>query len=99
MKRINYFFFMLMVSMRAGLPVIARKIRGNTDLIQAEKGGFLLEQPKEEEYDQVIRRLMASPELCDTMGKWNQKQVRKFSVEEVNAQMERIYKEVDEEFK
>lgn len=89
----------VMEAMRAGLPVIARKIRGNTDLIQEEKGGFLLEQPKEEEYDQVIRRLMASPELCDTMGKWNQKQVRKFSVEEVNAQMERIYKEVDEEFK
>lgn len=87
----------MMEAMRAGLPVIARKIRGNTDLIENEKGGFLLKKPTEKEYYHVIRKLQTFPQLCMEMGRWNQEQVRKFSVEEVNAQMERIYNEVDEE--
>lgn len=89
----------VMEAMRAGLPVIAKKIRGNTDLIENGKGGFLLEKSGEEEYYQAICKLQASPSLCKKMGEWNQKHIRNFSIEKVNAQMQRIYESVEEEFK
>ncbi len=87
----------VMEAMRAGLPVIGRKIRGNTDLIEDGKGGILLEKATADEYQQAITRLQKSEGASRQMGQWNQKQISNFSVEQVTTQMKRIYEEVMEE--
>lgn len=87
----------MMEAMRAGLPVIARKIRGNVDLIENGKGGVLLKYATVQEYQRAIRKLQETPGLSQQMGEWNQQQIRRFSVDQVTIQMKRIYSEVLEE--
>lgn len=87
----------LMEAMRAGMPVIARKVRGNTDLITDGKGGFLLEKATPDEYRRAISCLQREPELSRQMGMWNQDRIREFRIEKVTEQMKRIYEEVWEE--
>lgn len=87
----------MMEAMRAGLPVIARKIRGNVDLIENGKGGVLLKYATVQEYHRAIRKLQETPGLSQQMGEWNQQQIRRFSVDQVTIQMKRIYSEVLEE--
>lgn len=84
----------LMEAMRAGLPVVAKKIRGNVDLLADGQGGFLLKEGTPQEYMEAVYRVKNDKDLAVSMGKWNQERVRKFSCEEVTARMERIYKEV-----
>lgn len=52
----------LMEAMAAGLPIIASNIRGNRDLIQNGRNGFLVEN-KIEEYSLKIVELMENPLL------------------------------------
>ena len=84
----------LIEAMRAGLPVVAKKIRGNVDLLADGQGGFLLKEGTPQEYMEAVYRVKNDKDLAVSMGKWNQERVRKFSCEEVTARMERIYKEV-----
>lgn len=86
----------LMEAMRAGLPVVAKKIRGNVDLIEAGKGGFLLDEGTQKEYMEAVRQLRNNRELAERMGEWNKERVKNFTEGTVTAQMERIYKEVSE---
>ncbi len=89
----------MMEAMRGGLPVVARKIRGNVDLIEDGKGGILLENPTTQAYYEAISKLVAEPMIGQEMGRWNQKQIRHFSVEHVTEQMQHVYHEVWEESK
>lgn len=84
----------MMEAMRAGLPIVAKKIRGNVDLLEDGKGGFLLENDTEEAYIDAIRRIKSDKSLAQSMGEWNRKNVEKFSAENVSQKMEQIYKEV-----
>ena len=53
----------LMEAMAAGLPVICSNIRGNVDLIQANRGGYLVEPDNEEAIVQNIQHLLEEPGL------------------------------------
>lgn len=81
----------VMEAMRAGLPVIAKKIRGNVDLIEHEKGGILVEKGTVSEYADAVRQLMEHEELAQQMGDWNRARIRLFSKEHVAKQMQGIY--------
>lgn len=84
----------LMEAMSAGLPVVAKKIRGNIDLLPGGEGGILLGDGTPEEYLEAIYKIKNERDLAVRMGKWNRERVKQFSSEEVTAKMERIYKEV-----
>lgn len=84
----------LMEAMQAGLPVIAKKIRGNVDLIEHKKGGFLVEKGLVEEYVTAIRMLQNDSNLAGCMGKWNKTQVQKFMIDKVDKRMREIYQSV-----
>nr|MBP3598630.1 glycosyltransferase family 4 protein [Eubacterium sp.] len=83
--------FALMEAMAAGLPVITQPIRGCTDLVHPDKGGFLV---TEEHFGSAIRSLMNSSEQCAKMGAWNKAAIQAFSIEHVQEQMNAIYTEV-----
>lgn len=87
----------LMEAMRAGLPVVAKKIRGNTDLILPEQGGLLLESGSTEEYVKAIRFLKHNREKAAQMGRQNKDRIRYFSIDRVEKKMQRIYSEALQE--
>lgn len=96
----------VMEAMAVGLPVIATGIRGITDLIGHTEGGYLVEDWKPENYAVKVRRMFEEQNgegredrqvRRQQMGRWNRQRVRAFALPEVERQMRRIYREVEEE--
>lgn len=82
----------VMEAMRAGLPVVAKQIRGNVDLIENQKGGILVEKGEPSEYAEAVRRIRENGDLARVMGKWNQERILLFSTERTTEQMRNIYR-------
>lgn len=80
----------VMEAMANGLPVICTEIRGNTDLIEDGKGGYLF---KPAEQDTAYNALKCMMENTDrkTMGAYNLKMAEKLDVKAVLEVMKRIY--------
>ena len=83
----------LMEAIASGLPVIVSKIRGNEDLVEVGKGGFLFNPDSEDELVEAISKLYENPQLRVEQIEHNQTIIKNFSVERVNELMERIYSE------
>lgn len=84
----------LMEAMAAGLPAICSNIRGNTDLIEDQKGGYLFEPDDVNGFADAIGRLAKDPALRKTMGENNIKKVKQFDIEHAKRCMSEIYTEV-----
>lgn len=61
----------LMEAMACGLPVICSSIRGNVDLIDDEKGGYIDKPSKISEYMNAILRLVNSEKNNIVFGRYN----------------------------
>lgn len=81
----------LMEAMAAGLPVVATKIRGTTDLIVPGKGGYLHGTTQVEQIAQSISELLNNDRTRGEMGKYNKMVIQKFSITKVQEIMKTIY--------
>ena len=81
----------MMEAMASGLPCIASRIRGNTDLLENSEGGFLCDTNDVYAYAEKINILAHDIELRNKMGKNNLLAIKKFSVETVKYEMKNIY--------
>lgn len=84
----------MMEAMASGLPCIASKIRGNVDLIENEKGGFLINPTDTEEFSKKINLLVNNSELREKMKNYNLERIKSFDIKIVEKELEKIYKEV-----
>ena len=84
----------VMEAMRAGLPVVAKNIRGNVDLIEDGKGGMLVGEGNVTEYLSAIQWMKGHPEQAAQMGEWNRERIIEFSRERVEERMRGIYEGV-----
>lgn len=89
----------VMEAMNMGLPIVAKRIRGNTDLIEQGKGGILVERGEPSEYAEAILKMKREPELAGEMGQWNQKRVQQFAASHVKEQMRDIYERITRQCK
>lgn len=81
----------MMEAMAAGLPCVASKVRGNTDLIEDGKGGFLRQPNDIDALAECILKLALNEQFRREMGLSNLKSIRKFDVENVKKIMKSIY--------
>lgn len=81
----------LMEAMASGLPCVASRIRGNTDLIAEAEGGYLCETMDAAAYAEKLNFLANNPELREKMGRHNLIAIRKFSIETVTEEIRKIY--------
>lgn len=81
----------LMEAMASGKPCIVNDIRGNNDLIDANKGGYLLHN-QVNEYASSIIELVNNKEKREKFGVYNSKKIEDFSKEKVDTLMTEIYK-------
>lgn len=79
----------LMESMASGLPAVVSRIRGNVDLID-EEGGVHCDPFRAETFADAICK-MTDGACRGIMGNHNKETVRKFSLQNVLQEMERIY--------
>lgn len=80
-------------AMAAGLPCIVSKIRGNTDLIENDKGGFLCNPHSSESFSEAINALTYDSDLRMKMGNTNLIEIQKYSNEKISDLLQHIYKE------
>ena len=80
----------LMEAMACGLPCIVSNVRGNRDLIDDGKGGFVVEN-NENEYLEAINKLKNDPMLRKQMGEYNINKIKNYSIDSILEQMEKIY--------
>ena len=81
----------LMEAMASGLPIICSDIRGNSELINDNYGGFLFKLKDNEKLIEKIYELFKDDELCEKMGKYNLIRVNEFDILNVNNTMKNIY--------
>ena len=81
-----------MEAMAAGLPCVVSDVRGNNDLIAPGEGGFLRAPRDVSGFTQDIARLLADPALRARMGERNRREMRRYSLEAVLAQMTALYR-------
>lgn len=84
----------MMEAMQAGLPVLAADIRGNSDLLEDGRGGFLFTENRTADYAKAIRYFLKYPDEALRMGQWNQERVKNFSLDKVEKRMREIYRDV-----
>ena len=84
----------MMEAMSAGLPCIASRIRGNTDLIKEGEGGYLLEPKDSVGFSKAINHLVSNKEIKQTMKKVNLENIKRYDIESVKHEMLRIYKRI-----
>jgi glycosyltransferase involved in cell wall biosynthesis len=81
----------LMEAMANGLPVVCSNIRGNSDLIESEKGGYLVGPSDVDGYAKYINELITDGELRNVFGKFNLQKIENYSIENISKEMEEIY--------
>lgn len=81
----------LMEAMAAGLPCVASRIRGNTDLIEEGRGGYLCPPADVEAFSRAISLLADDPEQRAAMGANNTKTIEPYDITRVVLDMEKLY--------
>jgi len=78
-------------AMAVGLPIIATDVRGNRDLVKSGENGYLVPLDDVETTSQVIKKLISSPELRNSMQEKNKEKARAYALDRILPQMEKIY--------
>jgi len=73
------------------LPVVCSRIRGNVDLIDEGKGGFLCDSRNSGEFAEKIDILIHNENLRKQFGEYNAEKIKQFSIENVMDKMKKIY--------
>lgn len=81
----------VMEAMACGLPIIASNIRGNMDLIDAGKGGWLVNPTDVDGFAAAIWSALQSWESWDRMKDHNFRKVQQYGISAVVEQMAGIY--------
>ena len=84
----------IMEAMASGLPVIASNIRGNNDLIQNGKGGFLCNPKDVNGFATSIISLADDKNKRIKMKQYNIERIKKYDISVVINELFSIYKSV-----
>lgn len=93
----------VMEAMAVGLPIVASDIRGVRELVVHSKGGYLVHGFEPVDYAVKIRRMFTEKygksavpreRRRQQMGEFNMEYVKKFSMDVVDRQMRKIYKDL-----
>ena len=79
-------------AMHTGLPCVVSNVRGNHDLIQNEKGGFVVEPEDAEGFAEKLLTILENPNRAKEFGEFNKQESEKYKVEVVKKQLDEVYK-------
>lgn len=82
-------------AMSFGLPVVTSNVRGNRDLIENNKGGFICEPNDVDGFAKAITKLSTSPELSQQFGDFNKTASVNYSIQKVIEQLDKVYEEME----
>ncbi|MFR6099931.1 MAG: glycosyltransferase [Longibaculum sp.] len=83
----------LMEAMAAGLPIVCSRIRGNVDLIEDEKNGYLVEPYDFKGFKNSMEHISSYP--LENLKIMNNNIMQNFDIIHVNEKMNEIYSKRD----
>ncbi len=84
----------ILEAMFAGLPIVASNVGGTVELIENEKGGFLVRNNYFSEIKEAIEHLIKNPQIRKQMGDYNiAKAKANFILDKMVSQYETLYSE------
>lgn len=84
----------LMEAMAAGLPCVASDVRGCSDLIKPEEGGFLMQPMDHKEMAAAITELLGDEAMRSRMGRYNRQVMEQYALPNVLEQMAALYRQI-----
>lgn len=84
--------FALMEAMASGLPIVVSRIRGNIDLIDDEKGGFLCDVHSSEQFLAALTKLRTAGR--ETMAAHNREKLTTFDLNNTKKIISTVFEEV-----
>ena len=81
----------VMEAMACGLPIVASKIRGNSDLIDSGKGGYLVRPTDADGFAKAIVSVIKNRKKAESMENYNFEKIKEYSKEKVMNQMAELY--------
>ena len=81
----------MMEAMASGLPCIASEIRGNIDLLENERGGYLVPVTDIKGIAEKIEILASNENLRLDMGNANLDRIQSFNINTIERLTEKIY--------
>lgn len=81
----------VMEAMATGLPLVVTNCRGNRDLVVNGENGYVIEIDDVKGFAQALKNLYDSEELRKTMAENSLTLIKKYSLENVMQEMERVY--------
>ena len=82
-----------MEAMAAGLPCLMSDVRGNRDLMEDGKGGFLCKLDEKETWVERLRLLADDPKFRTDMGIQNIEQIKKFDISSIQDMCFKVFEE------
>lgn len=82
-------------AMNFGIPMIAYNIRGCNDLIKHGENGYLVDRKEKYPFDAEILKLVNDKNLRQKMGAKSLDNAKEYSIENVLAQFDEIYKVIE----
>ena len=84
----------LMEAMASGLPIVASRIRGNEDLIQNNRGGYLVKAQDSKQLAEAISKMIKNPGQRDKMEKRNLEIIKHYGQNAVLQKMKEFFNEI-----
>lgn len=81
-----------------GKPIVATRVRGNSDIVEDGVNGFLVELDDYEQMAEKLLKIYSDPQLAKKMGEGAVRISKKYSIEEVNKSLAEVYKKYGAEF-
>ena len=80
-------------AMYVGLPIVATNCRGNRDLIEDKKGGFLVYKNSPKEFADKILKIYENPSVAKKIIAFNKKKSKEYLLDNVLKRIIKIYEE------
>lgn len=84
----------VMEAMKSGLPDIVTNCRGNRDLVENGKNGYVIENNDKKELQERILELYNNSDLVKNMGKEGIIMVKPFEIENVIEELRKVYENI-----
>ncbi|MEE1282587.1 MAG: glycosyltransferase family 4 protein [Acutalibacteraceae bacterium] len=81
-----------------GKPIVATRVRGNSDIVEDGVNGFLVELDDYKQMAEKLLKIYSDPQLAKKMGEEAVRISKKYSIEEVNKSLAEVYKKYGAEF-
>lgn len=81
----------IMEGMAAGKPIVASNVRGNRDLVEDRRTGFLIELGDVDGLATALERLILDPDMRARMGAAGRERIQAYGLNSVLTEMSRVY--------